>query len=260
MTMARTLAATVLGATLMVSGIFSSGAYAAGRGTHAPDRDWTFEGIFATFDRGEVQRGLQVYLEVCANCHGLQYVAYRDLGMIGYDEDQIKAIAAEYEVEDGPDNDGEMFMRAARPADRFVSPYPNSKYAAAMNGGAAPPDLSLIYKARANGANYLHALLTGFEEEPEEGFEVPDELNYNPYFPGRQIAMAQPLYGEDVEYADGTEATIEQEAHDVTAFLAWAAEPYLERRKSMGLTVVLFVLVLTGLFYACKRKIWADLH
>ena len=260
MTMARTLAASVFGAALMVSGMVSGGAFAAGGGAHAPDRDWTFEGIFATFDRAEVQRGLQVYLEVCANCHGLQYVAYRDLGMIGYDEDQIKAIASEYEVEDGPDNDGEMFMRAARPADRFVSPYPNAKYAAAMNGGAAPPDLSLIYKARANGANYLHALLTGFEEEPEEGFEVPDELNYNPYFPGRQIAMAQPLYGEDVEYADGTEATIEQEAHDVTAFLAWAAEPYLERRKSMGLTVVLFVLVLTGLFYACKRKIWADLH
>ena len=256
MTMARTLAASVFGAIVMVSG----GAFAAGGGAHAPDRDWTFEGIFATFDLSEVQRGLQVYLEVCANCHGLQYVAYRDLGMIGYDEDQIKAIAAEYEVEDGPDSDGEMFMRAARPADRFVSPYPNSKYAAAMNGGAVPPDLSLIYKARANGANYLHALLSGYEEEPEDGFELMDGLSFNPYFPGHQIAMPQPLYGEDVEYADGTEATIEQESHDVTAFLAWAAEPYLERRKSMGLTAVLFVLVLTGLFYACKRKIWADLH
>jgi ubiquinol-cytochrome c reductase cytochrome c1 subunit len=257
MIMARIFMASMLGAALM----FGAGsAQAAGGAKHLPARDWSFDGIFASFDRAEVQRGLQVYLEICANCHGLEYVAYRDLGMIGYDEDQIKAIAAEYEVEDGPDDEGEMFMRPARPADRFVSPYPNTKYAAAMNNGSVPPDLSLMYKARADGANYLHALLTGFEEEPPEDFEVMDGLSYNPYFPGGQIAMAQPLWGDDVEYADGTEATIEQEAHDVTAFLAWAAEPNLEHRKGLGLTVLLFVLVMTGLFYASKRKVWSDLH
>jgi cytochrome c1 len=255
--MVRIFMASMLGAALM----FGAGtAQAAGGAKQLPAREWSFDGIFASFDRAEVQRGLQVYLEICANCHGLEYVAYRDLGMIGYDEDQIKAIAAEYEVEDGPDDEGEMFMRAARPADRFVSPYPNTKYAAAMNNGAVPPDLSLMYKARADGANYLHALLTGFEEEPPEGFEVMDGLSYNPYFPGNQIAMAQPLWGDDVEYADGTEATIEQEAHDVTAFLAWAAEPNLEHRKGLGITVLLFVLVMTGLFYASKRKVWSDLH
>lgn len=263
MTLARTLAASLLGASLL----FSGGALAAGGAAPLPQRDWSFDGIFGSFDRGEVQRGLQVYLEICASCHGLGYVAYRDLGMIGYDETQIKAIASQYEVEAGPnadgeifDEDGELFMRPARPADRFVSPYPNTKYAAAMNGGAVPPDLSLIYKARADGANYLHALLTGFEEEPGEDFDEDSGLSYNPYFPGHHIAMAQPLWGDDVEYADGTEATIEQEAHDVTAFLAWAAEPNLEHRKSLGLTVLLFLLVMTGLFYASKRKVWSDLH
>ena len=127
--------------------------------------------VAGRFDRAELQRGLQVYLEVCAGCHGLQYVAYRDLEMIGYDEDQVKAIAAQYEVEDGPDEDGEMFFRPARPSDRFVSPYPNAQAAAAMNNGAVPPDLSLIYKARAGGADYLHALLIGYEDEPPEGVD-----------------------------------------------------------------------------------------
>ena len=257
-TMKRRLIAGLAGALMLGAG--GTGLWAAGGAEHLPEKHWSFDGIFGHFDRAEVQRGLQVYLAVCANCHGLKYVAYRDLGDIGYDEDQIKAIAAQYEVEDGPDNDGEMFTRAALPSDRFVSPYPNDKAAAASNGGATPPDLSLMYKARANGADYLYALLTSYEEEPADDFELMDGLSYNPYFPGRQIAMPQPLYGEDVEYADGTEATIEQEARDVTAFLAWAAEPNLERRKNMGLTVMLFLIVMTGLFYASKRKIWRDLH
>ena len=261
----RWLSAAAFGA--LALGTAGTGAMAAGGAVDLPEQEWSFEGIFGHFDRAEVQRGLQVYLNVCASCHGLQYVAYRDLGDIGYDEDQVKAIAAQYEVPAGPNEDGEThdadgfpLMRTALPSDRFVSPFPNENAAAAMNGGAVPPDLSLMYKARANGANYIYALLTGYADEPPEDFELMDGLNYNAYFPGHQIAMAAPLYGEDVEYADGTEATIEQEARDVTAFLAWAAEPNLERRKNMGIKVILFLIVMTGLFYASKRKIWRDLH
>ena len=264
-TMKRRLLAATVGA--LALGAIGTGSWAAGGAIELPEQEWGFDGIFGQFDRAAVQRGLQVYLNVCANCHGLQYVAYRDLGDIGYNEDQVKAIAAEYEVPAGPDEDGEivdadgfLLMRTAIPSDRFASPYLNEKAAAAMNGGAVPPDLSLMYKARANGANYIYALLTGYVDEPPEDFELMEGLNYNAYFPGHQIAMAPPLYGDDVEYADGTEATIEQEARDVTEFLAWAAEPNLERRKNMGLSVILFLIVMTGLFYASKRKIWRDQH
>jgi len=259
------LVAGMVGALMLGAG--GTGSWAAGGDVHLPEQEWSFDGIFGHFDRAELQRGLQVYLAVCANCHGLEYVAYRDLGDIGYDEDQIKAIAAQYDVLAGPnedgevlDEDGEFLTRPALPADRFVSPYPNDKAAAAINGGAVPPDLSLMYKARADGANYMYALLTGYLDEPPEDFELVGGLSYNAYFPGHQIAMPPPLYGDDVEYADGTEATIEQEARDVTAFLAWAAEPNLEKRKNMGLTVMLFLIVMTGLFYASKRKIWRDQH
>ncbi len=232
-------------------------AWAAGEAPVPPALDWSFDGIFGYFDRAEAQRGLQVYVEVCANCHGLDYVAYRDLAGLGYDDAQIKAIAALDEVEDGPDALGEMFMRTAVPADRFANPYRNANEAAAVNGGAMPPDLSLMAKARAGGADYIAALLTGYDDPPE-GFELMDGLTYNTYFPGHQIAMPPPLYGDDVEYADGTEATVAQQARDVAAFLAWTAEPTLERRKHLGLTVLLFTLALTALFYASKRKIWRD--
>jgi len=259
--MAARLASRAAGALVLGLGLIGgAGAWAAGASEHAPALDWSFEGVFGRFERPALQRGLQVYLEVCANCHGLKYVAYRDLELIGYDEDQVKAIAAQYEVEDGPNEDGEMFTRPARPADHFVSPYPNAKAAAAANGGAAPPDLSLIYKAREGGADYLHALLTGYGHEPPAGVEMTAGLNYNPFFASGQIAMPQPLYGDDVTFADGSEATIEQEARDVATFLAWAAEPNLERRKHMGLSAMLFVIVLTGLFYASKRKVWSGLH
>ena len=250
--------AAAVGAVLLAAAIVPSPGLAAV--AEPPEgQAWTFDGVFGYFDRPQVQRGLQVYLGVCANCHGLKYVAYRDLADIGYDEGQIKAIAAQYEVEDGPDDEGNMYMRPARLADRFVSPYPNDKAAAAANGGALPPDLSLMYTARAGGADYIYALLIGYGEEPEDA-EVSEGLFYNPYFSGHQIAMPQPLYGDDVEYADGTEATIDQEARDVAAFLAWAAEPNLESRKRMGLTSILFVIVMTGLFYASKRKVWKDVH
>ena len=223
-----------------------------------PKQNWTFSGIFGSFDNASVQRGLQVYLEVCANCHSLEYVAYRNLSEIGYDDDQIKAIAEQYEVEDGPDNEGTMFMRNARPSDYFVSPYANEKEASFMNNGAMPPDLSLLYKARPGGADYIYAVLTGYGEPDEH--EVPDGLYFNTHFSGAAIAMPQPLYGDDVEYQDGTEASLEQESRDVTAFLAWAAEPSLGVRKQLGLKVILFLIALTALLYASKRKIWGDIH
>lgn len=226
---------------------------------HLTKQRWSFDGIFGKFDRTAVQRGLQVYLEVCGNCHSLEYVAYRNLTEIGYDENQIKAIAGQYEVEDGPNNDGEMFTRVARPSDYFVSPYANAMEAATMNNGSLPPDLSLIYKARAGGADYIYGLLTGYEEEATE-HTVAEGLYYNPYFPGGAIAMPKPLYGDDVEYADGTAASIEQESRDVATFLAWAAEPKLNARKKLGLKVLLFLFVLSALLFASKRKIWREIH
>lgn len=228
---------------------------AAGEAPQPPALDWSFDGPFGYFDRAEAQRGLQVYLEVCAGCHGLGYVAYRDLEGLGYDPESIKAIAALAEVEDGPDASGEMFIRPALPSDRFVDPFPNAAAAAAVNNGAAPPDLSLMVKARAGGADYLAALLTGYGEPPD-GFELGDGQSYNAWFPGHRIAMPPPLWGDDVDYADGTEATVERQARDVTAFLAWAAEPSMERRKRLGLNVLLFTLAMTALFYAAKRKVW----
>lgn len=223
-----------------------------------PKQNWTFSGIFGSFDNASVQRGLQVYLEVCANCHSLEYVAYRNLSEIGYGDEQIKAIAEQYEVEDGPDNEGAMFTRAARPSDYFVSPYANEKEASFMNNGAIPPDLSLLYKARPGGADYIYAILTGYGESHEH--KVPDGLYFNTYFPGAAIAMPQPLFGDDIEYQDGTEASMEQEARDVTSFLAWSAEPNLASRKRIGVKVILFLLALTALLYASKRQIWGDIH
>jgi len=223
-------------------------------------QEWSFSGPFGTYDKGQLQRGLQVYKEVCAACHSLNLVSYRNLAEIGLSFDEIKAMAAEQEVQDGPDDEGEMFMRPARPSDRFVAPFPNDNAAKASNGGALPPDLSLMAKARKGGPDYLFSLLIGFEEEAPEGKTILEGLSYNKVFPGNAIAMAPPLDEDSVEYADGTKATLEQEARDVTAFLNWAAEPELEQRKNLGIKVLLFLLVLTMLLYALKRKIWQDLH
>ena len=196
-----------------------------------PARDWSFDGMFGTFDRGAAQRGFQVYQEVCAACHSLKLVAYRNLSGIGLSEDQIKAIAAEVEVTDGPNDEGEMFQRPARPSDRFVKPFANDNAARAANNGALPPDLSLMVKARKGGADYLHALLTGYKEEPPAGIKLSEGMNYNLYFPGNQIAMAPPVADDAVEYADGTKATADQIATDVATFLAWAAEPELRSEE-----------------------------
>ena len=224
-----------------------------------PDLDWSFEGITGYYDRASAQRGLQVFRANCAACHGLKYVAFRNLTDLGYTEEEVQTLAEEYLIVDGPDDDGEMFERPGIPADRFPDPFPNEKAAAASNGGAVPPDLSLMAKARANGPDYIHALMVGYVEPPAD-FELMEGLNYNAYFPGHQIAMAQPIYEDGVEYADGTPASIDQQARDITMFLMWAAEPKLEQRKQTGITVLLFLAVLTGLLYLAKRKIWADLH
>lgn len=224
-----------------------------------PGQDWSFEGFFGTFDRAALQRGFQVYKEVCAACHAMKYVRYRDLRALGFSEDEVKAIAAEYEVTDGPNDQGEMFQRPARPADPFRSPFPNQNAARAANNGAYPPDLSLVTKARVAGPDYVYALLTGYTDPPA-GVQLMPGMSYNAWFPGHQIAMAPPLNEGQVTFADGTRATVEQMAHDVTTFLTWAAEPEMEARKRLGVKVVLFLIVLAGLLYATKRKVWRAVH
>lgn len=256
MRMRSLIAATALFAALSIGG---PAAHAAGDPIHLEKQDWSFSGLFGTFDRASVQRGLQVYREVCASCHSLDYISFRNLADIGYSEAEVKAIAAQYDVVDGPNDEGEMFTRPGTPADRFVAPFANDNAARASNGGALPPDLSLIVEARAGFEDYIYGLLTGYGEAPE-GETVAEGMSYNKVFPGFQIAMAQPLYEDGVTYADGTKASVDQMARDVTAFLTWASEPNLEERKRTGVAVILFLIVASGLFYASKRKIWADVH
>ena len=216
-------------------------------------QNWPFNGIFGRFDESSLQRGFQVYREVCAACHGIRHISYRDLKGIGYTNDEIKVIAADYEVMDGPNDDGEMFEREARPSDKFVGPYENDKIARLANNGAYPPDLSLIVKARADGANYLYSLLNGYKEFPDN-FEASEGMYYNEFYPGNQIAMPSPLMDDIVEYSDGTEATQSQIAKDVTSFLAWTAEPELEERKSLGLKTLFFLILITLMLLGVKRK------
>ena len=224
-----------------------------------PSQEWSFNGPFGTFNRGELQRGFQVYKEVCATCHSLNFISFRNLIDLGFNENEVKAIAAEFQVEDGPNNEGEMFERGAIPSDTWPAPYPNDNAARASNNGALPPDLSLMVDARAGGADYLYALLSGYHKIPQ-GKEVGEGMYYNAYYPGNQIAMPSPLVDDGVEYVDGTRATLVQQARDVTAFLAWATEPNMEQRKRMGVMVIIFLLVMTVLFYYSKKKIWSDVH
>lgn len=253
---------TLLAASILLagSGIASNGVHAAGAAVDLLNKDWPHAGIFGKFDKAAAQRGFQVYREVCSGCHSLDFVAFRNLADLGFSEDEVKALAAEYTVVDGPDDEGEMFERPGKPFDYIPGPYPNANAARAANGGAYPPDLSLMAKARANGTNYLYSLLQGYSDEPPADVEVSEGMNYNAYFPGHQIAMAQPLYEEAVEYADGAATTLEQHASDIATFLTWTAEPKLEERKGMGLKAMIFLIILTGLFYATKRKIWSDMH
>ena len=243
-----------LAASLLLPG---AGAGAAEGEIALKHQSWPTNGMFGSFDRAATQRGLQVYREVCAACHSLHFVAFRNLSTLGYSEADIKAMAAQATVTDGPNDAGDMFDRPGQPFDRFPSPFPNENAAAAANGGKAPPDLSLMAKARAGGPDYIYSLLTGYEEAPAD-IQVPDGGHYNISFPGHIIAMPPPLSDDQVTYADGTPATVSQMANDVAQFLVWAAEPTLEERKATGLKVLLFLVVLSALTFALKRKVWAD--
>ena len=226
---------------------------------HPPHQQWSFDGVLGTYDRAALQRGLQVYKDVCSACHSVKHLFFRDLEELGYTEDQIKGFAAQYQVTDGPNEQGEMFQRPARPSDRIPGPFANDQAARAANNGALPPDLSLITKAREGGANYVYALLTGFKQAPPD-VKLNPNMYYNEYFAGHQIAMPPPLNDGQVTYADETKGTVPQMSHDVVSFLSWAAEPTLEERHRMGIKVILFLVIAAGLFYAAKRKIWARVH
>ena len=220
---------------------------------------WSFEGVFGTFDRTSLQRGYQVYQEVCSGCHSVQHLSYRNLSEKGGPEflpEEVKAIAAQFEVTDGPNEDGEMFTRPGRLSDKFISPFPNVKAAAAANGGAYPPDMSVLAKARKGGANYIYSLLMGYEEAPA-GYELDDGVYYNKYMPGQKIKMVEPISDGIVEYADGTETSKAQIARDVTTFLVWAADPHLEARHKIGFKVFFYLIILLTLVYLSKQKVWS---
>ena len=221
--------------------------------------DWSFKGVTGKFDRASLQRGYQVYTEVCASCHSMNLVSYRNLGEPGGPEfsvEQVKAIAANFEVEDGPNSDGEMFTRPGRPSDKFVSPYPNVQAATAANGGAYPPDMSVLVKARKGGSDYIYSVLMGYEDPPA-GFELEDGVYYNKYMDGQKIKMSKPLSEGIVTYADGTQTTQAQMAKDVTTFLTWTAEPHLETRHKMGVKVIIFLTIFTLLVYLSMKRIWS---
>jgi ubiquinol-cytochrome c reductase cytochrome c1 subunit len=270
--------------------VLSSGAFAAedaahseAEPTHFPihkpvEQTWSFAGPFGTYEKAQLQRGLKIYKEVCSACHSMKLVAFRNLEDLGYSENQVKAFAAEYDVKDGPNAEGEMFERKGKPSDYFPSPYPNTEASAAANNGAAPPDFSLIAKARAtergfpqflvdpltqyaeNGPDYIYGLLTGYGNTPPKGMEIAEGTHYNPYFiSGKSLAMAQPIADGQVTYDDGSPQTVDQYARDVSAFLMWAAEPHMEVRKKTGFTVMIFLVLFGALVFLTKRKVWAGI-
>jgi len=271
MTMQRSL----LAFALMIG--LAAPALAAEQGELPPKQKWSFAGPFGKYDRGQLQRGFKVYREVCQACHSLSLLSFRNLaepGGPGFTVPQAAAIAAEYKVQDGPNDAGEMFERAGRLADRFPKPFPNDNAARAANNGALPPDLSVIAKARTyerggfwflldlvtqyveQGPDYIVAVLTGYADAPKD-FKVPEGNHYNKFFPGHAIGMPNPLSDGQVTYDDGAPQTAQQYAKDVTGFLMWAAEPHLEARKRLGMQVMIFLLVLAGLMYFTKKKVWA---
>ena len=224
--------------------------------------DWSFKGLFGKFDRGSLQRGYQVYSEVCASCHSMKYLSYRNLSEKGGPEfsvEQAKAIAASFEITDGPNADGEMFTRPGKLSDKFLMPYANDKEAQAANGGAYPPDMSVLAKARSGGADYLYSLLLGYETPPS-GVKLDDGVYYNKYMYGNKIKMSAPLSDDLIEYSDGTKATTEQMAKDVVSFLMWAAEPHLEQRHKFGFRVIIYLVIISVLVYFSMKKIWSRIE
>ncbi|WP_375454472.1 cytochrome c1 [uncultured Methylobacterium sp.] len=255
-------------------------------GNQPPRQSWSYAGVFGRFDQAQLQRGFQVYKEVCSACHSLRLVRFRNLDEEGgpdFSASQVKALAATYTVKDGPNDAGEMFERPGRAADAFPPPFPNDQAAAAANGGKAPPDFSVLAKARTfergfpyfildvlpfvgyaeQGVDYIHAVLNGYEEPPK-GTEVPDGVYYNKYYPGHLIAMPKPISDGQVTYPKDDKGepvvpeTVDQYVKDVASFMAWAAEPHMMASKALGLRVILFLIVLAGLLYYVKKRIWAD--
>jgi ubiquinol-cytochrome c reductase cytochrome b/c1 subunit len=277
MTFARTILA------LAAAGIVATLAVQAARAAEAeapPRLKWSFAGPFGLYDQAQLQRGLKVYREVCQNCHGISLLSFRSLaepGGPGFSPAQAAAIAAEYQVTDGPNDQGEMFQRPGRAADRFPPPFPNEQ-AARVRYNAVPPDFSVIAKARTyergfpwfvvdmftqyqeHGVDYITAYVSGYEDSPPQGFNLPAGSFYNKYFPGHATAMPNPLVDGQVEYPDGTPAKADQYAKDVSAFLMWAAEPHLESRKRIGFQVMIFLIAFAGLMYFTKKKVWHDVH
>jgi ubiquinol-cytochrome c reductase cytochrome b/c1 subunit len=278
MTLHRTLSALATAAALSLT-VAAVPAIAA-ETPQPPRQVWSFSGPFGKYDQAQLQRGFKVYKEVCASCHGMSLVSFRNLaeaGGLGYTPAQASAIAAEYQVKDGPNDSGDMFERPGRLADRFPSPFPNDNAARAANGGTVPPDFSVLAKARTyergfpwfvfdiftlyqeQGPDYIHAILTGYEEAPKS-FALPEGAHYNKYFPGHALAMPQPISDGQVTYEDGTPTTIDQYGKDVAAFMMWAAEPHMIERKRLGLQVMLFLLLLSGLLYFTKKKVWSSVE
>lgn len=247
---------------LTLSLFFTAPGFAAGKAsTDYVPYNWSFDSMFGMFDRGQLRRGYQVYKEVCSSCHSMRYLHFRNLGESGgleFTAEQVKALASEYKVEDGPNAEGDMFERTARASDKFPSPFANAAMARAANGGASPPDLSLIGKARFGGANYINSLLQGYSAPPI-GVEVPPGQYYNRYF-DPLIAMAPPLRDGQVVYEDKTKATVAQMSADVAAFLSWAAEPHYEKRKRMGFQVLIYLSLLAVFVFLTQRRVWKDAH
>jgi ubiquinol-cytochrome c reductase cytochrome c1 subunit len=247
-------------ATILITTFFFGKAYSSSK--DLLKIDWSFAGLTGKFERDSLQRGYQVYKEVCSSCHSMKYLSYRNLGQKGGPEfslEEVKAIAASYEVEDGPNSDGEMYERPGRPSDHFVNPYPNDNAAIAANGGAYPPDMSVLAKARTGGANYIYSILMGYEEKPA-GFVLDEGVYYNKYMDGNKIKMMSPLSDDLIEYTDGTNATQAQMAKDVTAFLVWAAEPHLEARHKTGTKVIIYLIILSTLVYFSMKKVWLGVN
>ena len=245
--------------TLVFFSFFSFNSIAAEKKIELLSPEWSFKGFFGKFDRASLQRGYQVYIEVCSACHSMKYLSYRNLYEPGgpeFSESQAKAIAANFEVIDGPNSDGEMFNRPAKLSDKFVMPYENVQAATAANGGAYPPDMSVLVKARKGGADYVYSLLLGYENPPAD-MELDDGVYYNKFMYGNKIKMSAPLSDGLIEYSDGTKATTEQMAKDVVSFLAWSAEPHLETRHKTGFRVIIYLIILTILVYLSMKKIWS---
>jgi ubiquinol-cytochrome c reductase cytochrome c1 subunit len=237
--------------------ILVSQAFAAGEPLEPKQVEWPFNGPLGRFDQVSIQRGFQVFKEVCSSCHSAKRVAFRNLQDIGLSEAEVKSLAATYQIHDGPDENGDMFDRPGRPSDHIPGPFANKQAAAAANGGAAPPDLSLMIKARHDGPDYVYSILTSYDQPKPAEVEIPENKHYNPYFPNYAISMPRPLSDGQVTFQDGTQATTDQMAKDVVNFLQWVSEPEMQVRKQTGLKALIFLAVFTVFFYIAKKRIWA---